>query len=113
MCIRDADDAGYGAGLERAIEIGGTGNVDARDVGWRGVRRNRCISAEQNRCVGIVTQCRGPSYRDDGRDNDPRSASKNLCKRANARLWPNETPGASFFGDVVVVSWKSNREGDL
>ena len=48
MRIRHAHDTRHRIAFELAFEVGRAGNIDARRVGRRGIRRNRRVGAEWN-----------------------------------------------------------------
>ena len=47
MCVRHPHPAGRRITCERSLEVGRGGNIDARGVGRRGIRRNRRIGAQR------------------------------------------------------------------
>ena len=46
MCVGHAHHAGRRIAFELALEVGRGGNIDARRVGRRGIRRNRRVGAQ-------------------------------------------------------------------
>ena len=70
---------------QRALEIGRGGNIDARGVGRRSIRRNRCVSTQRKGRVWIVAKRRGFHGRQgqqDRRDKDQSDGESDLKRRS-------------------------------
>ena len=91
MRVRHAHHARRRIACQRAFEVGRGGNIDARGIGWRGIRRNRRVGAERKGCVRIVAQrrgCHGRAGQQDRRDKDQSDRESDLKRRsASEVIW--------------------------